>query len=164
MPLIRNGAPVTDDAWLRIGDDDPIPAEGPALVSMARWLRERERLAARNAPVGVALAAGEAPDAIMNDLDRFGLIEIAFSQFKDGRGFSYARLIRHRGGSAGELRARGHILPDQIFYLVRCGFDAVDGDDRITEAAWADAMTRFAHVYQTTGDGRRSVLQRRHAA
>lgn len=163
MPLIRNGAEVADDAWVRVADDDPLPEDCHALVSMARWLDERDRLAARNAPIGVALAASDNPDAIMDDLGRFGLIEVEFPMFKDGRGFSYARLIRHRGGYDGELRARGHVLPDQIFYLVRCGFDAIDGDDRITEAAWTEAMSRFTHVYQTTGDGRQSAVQKRHA-
>lgn len=163
MPLIRDGAEVTDDRWARVGDDDPMPEDCHALVSMTRWLKERETLAARNAPLGVALAAGDTPDAIMDDLDRFKLIEVAFPQFKDGRGFSCARLIRHRGGYQGELRATGHVLPDQLFYLARCGFDAVEGDQRITEAAWAEAMQRFTHVYQTTGDGRQSVMHKRHA-
>lgn len=163
MALIRNGQEIHDDPWVRIDDDAPLPEDGHALISLARWQADHAQLEARNAPLGLALAAGDNPEAIMDALDRFALIEIEFPQFKDGRGFSYGRLIRHRGGFGGELRARGHILPDQLFFLARCGFDAVDGDARITEGAWAEAMARFSHVYQSTGDGRASVLKLRHA-
>jgi len=53
---------------------------------------------------------------------------------------------------------------DQLHYLVRCGYDAVDGDDRITEEAWADANSRFSVVYQPTGDGQKTALQKRHGS
>ncbi len=163
MPLIKDGAEVADDKWVRVEDDAPLPEDCHALISMTRWLEERDALSARNKPIGVALRSEDNPDPIMGDLDRFGLVEVEFPLFKDGRGFSYARLIRHRGGYTGELRAKGHVLPDQLLYLQRCGFDAVDGDERITEAAWAEAMSRFSEFYQSTGDGRQTVLQKRHA-
>ncbi len=163
MPLLKDGVEVSDDQWVRVEDDADLPEDCHALISMSRWLAERDTLLTRNKPIGVALESSDNPDAIMDDLDRFGLVEVDFPLFKDGRGFSYGRLIRDRGGYTGELRARGAMLVDQLFYLARCGYDAVDGDARITEAAWAEANSRFSEVYQSTGDGRKSVLQKRHA-
>jgi len=162
MPLLKNGVEVTNDAWVRVEDDADLPEDCHAVVSMARWLKDRDTLLTRNKPIGVALESSDNPDEIMDDLDRFGLITVDFPQFKDGRGFSYGRLIRHRGKFSGELRATGGVLVDQLHYLARCGYDAVDGDARITEAAWAEANSRFSEVYQTTGDGHQSVLQKRH--
>jgi len=161
MPLLKDGVEITDDKWVRIDDDAALPEDCHALVTMRRWLAERDTLTARNTPIGVALESSDNPDAIMDDLGRFSLIEVDFPQFKDGRGFSVGRLIRHRGTYQGELRAKGDILPDQLHYLARCGYDAVDGDARITPAAWAEAQTRFSEVYQSTGDGRKTVLQKR---
>ena len=163
MPLLKDGIEVADDVWVQVDDDAALPEDCHALISMTRWLKDRETLLTRNRPIGVALESSDNPDEIMNDLDRFGLIAVDFPQFKDGRGFSYGRLIRHRGGFTGELRATGGVLVDQLFYLARCGFDAVDGDKRITEAAWAEAQSRFSEVYQPTGDGRKTVMQKRQA-
>ncbi len=162
MPLLKDGVAQTDDKWVRVEDDADLPEDCHALVSMTRWLKDRDTLLTRNKPIGVALESSDNPDEIMDDLDRFGLIAVDFPLFKDGRGFSYGRLIRHRGKFAGELRATGGVLVDQLHYLARCGYDAVDGDERITEEAWAEANSRFSQVYQSTGDGRPTVLQRRH--
>lgn len=56
-----------------------------------------------------------------------GAIDIRFSSFKDGRGFSLAAVLRARGFT-GPLRAVGDILPDQFDHLRRSGFDAVHPD------------------------------------
>ena len=42
----------------------------------------------------------------------FSSIEIAFPAFRDGRGYSNARILRE-AGYAGELRAEGDVLTDQ---------------------------------------------------
>jgi len=73
-------------------------------------------------------------------------VRIRFAGFKDGRGFSLAALLR-RAGYAGELRAVGPLLPDQVDDLKRMGFDAVDiersdGPVRNRNTCGAD------HVYQ----------------
>ena len=52
------------------------------------------------------------------------LIAIRFPVFTDGRGYSLARLLRGRHGYAGELRAVGDVLRDQLYFLQRCGFDS----------------------------------------
>ena len=47
------------------------------------------------------------------------MIAVDFPQFTDGRGYSIARLLRERYGYAGELRAIGDVLRDQLFDLAR---------------------------------------------
>src|SRR5258705_6194176 len=91
-----------------------------------RWLAERERLRPRDARLGLRLEAGEAIDDIAQDLARFAIVELAFPKFSDGRAFSTARLLREKYGYAGELRAVGNVLSDQIPFMRRVGFDTLE--------------------------------------
>ena len=69
-----------------------------------------------------------------------------FPAFTDGRGYSTARLLRQRYGFAGELRAFGDILRDQLFELARCGFDSfVLRDDQDAD----DALRAFDDFSET---------------
>ena len=51
--------------------------------------------------------------ALLPFLDRLALIEIAFPKYRDGRGYSSARILRE-AGYTGELRAQGDVLVDQL--------------------------------------------------
>jgi uncharacterized protein (DUF934 family) len=161
MPLIKNGE-FADDNWIVVGDEDELPTDAPVIVSAARWQAERDALVGRNAPLGVKLEAGEAPELIADDLDRFQLVAVNFPAFKDGRGFSYASLLRDRYGFDGEVRAVGEVLRDQWSLMVRCGFDAFDVADGTKIEAFKEALGEFSHVYQATGDGKKTVWQLRH--
>lgn len=72
-------------------------------------------------------------------------LDIRFSTFKDGRGFSLAAILR-ANGYAGDLRAVGPLLPDQKPALLRSGFDSVEPDDRRGRERWARGD--FAERYQ----------------
>ncbi|MEM7072945.1 MAG: DUF934 domain-containing protein [Pseudomonadota bacterium] len=54
------------------------------------------------------------------------LIAVLFESFADGRGFSLGQIIRRDLGYLGELRARGHLIPDQYPMALACGFDVVE--------------------------------------
>ncbi len=120
--IFRNGAFV-DDVWTRLDDDAPVPEDGYVLVPAARWLAERERLAARNHPLAIVIGAGDRIEDLAADLDRFQVVAIDFPAYTDGRGYSAARLARDRYGYRGELRAVGNVLADQVPLMARCGFD-----------------------------------------
>jgi phosphoadenosine phosphosulfate reductase len=77
-----------------------------------------------------------------------GPIAISFPTFADGRGFSLARLLRERHGFKGELRAIGHLIPDQGQFLLRSGFDTVDIADPDTAHVWKFSLERIGHNYQ----------------
>jgi len=126
-----------EDSFARLADDAPPPAEGAVIVSLKRWLAERDALAARAAPVGVAVEAGADAQAHLQDLADRPLVALAFGKFADGRAFSYARLLRDRFGLRGELRATGDVLIDEIPLMLRCGFDAFEVADPPTLAALA---------------------------
>jgi uncharacterized protein (DUF934 family) len=125
------------DAWIKPADGEPLP-DAPAILSKTRWLADRERPAARNAPLGLQLEPGEALDDLAADLPRFALIALNFPKFGDGRAFSTARLLREKFGFAGELRAVGNVLSDQIPYMRRVGFDTFEVTHGPTRRALAE--------------------------
>ncbi len=65
-----------------------------------------------------------ANDADPRDVDLTGIdaIELHFPKFSDGRAFSQAFLLRRRLGFAGEIRATGDVLIDQLVQMQRSGF------------------------------------------
>ena len=52
------------------------------------------------------------------------LIVLDFPHFTDGRAYSQAVEIRRYLGWQGEIRARGHVLRDQLSHMYRCGFNS----------------------------------------
>lgn len=161
MPLIKHGR-IADDPWMTVVGDDPLP-EGPAIIPLARWQKERELLQQRPAPLGIRLSSDQSPTAIAGDLDRFAVIALEFPKFTDGRAYSSARLLRERFRYAGELRAVGRVLRDQLLFMHRCGFDAFEIAHEDAPAAFAQALAEVSVFYQPAADHRRSVLALRHA-
>ena len=157
MPLIRNGDLVAD-RFRALSDEAPLPEGEAVIVSLARWTAERETLTTRNAPVGVLLKSCEGPAVLAPDLDHIALIAIEFPGFRDGRGFSYAHRLRRQYGFTGELRAVGHILPDQAQFLIRCGFDSIEVKDNAKLSDWQRGLTEITVWYQPAADARTTVL------
>lgn len=145
-----------------VADGSALPVAGAVIVSAQRLAAERDAVFARNDAVGVVLQSHETPMQLSSDdLQRLSLIVLMFPKFRDGRGFSWARMLRTRLGYTGEIRARGQFLRDQIFFMARCGIDSFEGDDRITQEAVAQALATFTDVYQPAADGRQSVVRLR---
>ncbi len=81
-------------------------------------------------------------------LDGVQRIDLHFPSFTDGRAHSQAHLLRRRLGFAGEIRATGDVLVDQIPLLARNGFThAVLRSDQDPAAAQLE-LARFAQHYQ----------------
>lgn len=156
MPLIKNGA-FLDDPYVRIADDAPLPESGAFLISLARFRRDREVVLARNAPIGIALRSDESPGALGDDLPRLSLVALEFPKFRDGRAFSWARMLRTRLGFKGEIRAVGHYLYDQIRFMHRTGFDAFEVADSFRLEDFARALGEVTNVYQPSVDGRKTI-------
>lgn len=153
MALIKDGTFV-DDVWVAVGDDDPVPDDKPAIVSLERWQRDRDRLTGRKAPLGVRLRSDQPPALIAGDLAHFGVVALEFPRFGDGRAYSYARLLRQRYGYGGEVRAVGDVLRDQFLFMHRCGFDAFEVTDRTEIGHWQQALSEISVVYQPAADDR----------
>ncbi len=159
MPLLKGGR-IVDDPWTAVDDDMALP-EGGAIVSLERWQAEREQLQARNAPLGVRLGSDQPPTLIADDLERFGVVALDFPTFKDGRAFSYARMLRERYKYAGEVRAVGEVLRDQFLYMHRCGFDAFEVASEQAAKDWRAALAEIDVFYQRGVDGSPSVTKLR---
>ncbi|MBU6950899.1 MULTISPECIES: DUF934 domain-containing protein [unclassified Hahella] len=166
MPnLIKNAAVVADD-WTVL-DKAEAPAEqvvptGKVIIPLSTWLAQREQLLAR-APeqTGVWLDSDEEPDTIGADLSHFSVIAVNFPKFADGRGYSIARILREQLHYAGELRAIGDVLMDQLFFMKRCGFDAFAvRADRDAEKALA-GLADFSVTYQASVDQPEPLFRRR---
>lgn len=161
MPLVKDGR-LVDDPWVGLADDAPVPAEGPVFVSLTRFRAERDALLARGAPLGVRLKSSELAPEIGTDAPLLALVAVEFPTFRDGRGYTTARLLRERFGFKGELRAVGDVLRDQVLFMHRCGFDAFEVADEAALEGLKAAMAEFTVFYQPATDDRTpaSVLRR----
>ena len=122
MQIIKDKQ-IIDDTWSYVADDDEIKA-GNISVSLCRWKQDKQQLLAHNNKIGVKIGPDDSVDDIANDLKDIQLVELDFPEFADGRLFSLAWLLRGRYNFQGEIRATGHYMPDQAFYLSRVGVNA----------------------------------------
>jgi len=109
----------------------------------------------------VRLEAGDDARALLPHLARLQLVEVSFPSFRDGRGYSAARILRE-AGYAGELRAAGDVLVDQLPLMRRCGFDAFAPEAEIDAATLAASLDRYDDRYQPAADPAVPVWKRRH--
>jgi uncharacterized protein (DUF934 family) len=138
-------------AEFRFRDDDP--HEEPA-VTLDAFLEQPDAHAVR-------VEAGEDVRKLIPHFGRLKLVEISFPRFRDGRGYSAARILRE-SGYAGELRAEGDVLVDQILFMRRCGFDSFAPAQPLDARLVEEALTRFPFVYQSATDAAVPVWKLRH--
>ena len=122
MQIIKDKQ-IIDDNWNFVADDAELKT-GNISVSLARWKLHKHQLLTHDGMLGVRIGPADSIDDIAPDLNDIQLIELDFPDFADGRLFSHAWLLRGRHGYQGEIRATGHYMPDQVFYLSRVGVNA----------------------------------------
>ncbi len=94
-------------------------------------------------------------------LHNLGIIGVAFPRFREGRGYSSARILREMG-FAGDLRAVGDVTVDQLVFLKRAGFSSVAPDRPIDPEAARAALARWRVFYQRGADGSAAAFDVRH--
>jgi uncharacterized protein (DUF934 family) len=159
--LIKSGA-YTPDTFTPVDDDAALP-EGAVIVSLARFEKDREHLLERNTPIGVRLKSDENPERLGDAVTRLSLVALEFPKFRDGRAFSWARILRTRLNFTGEIRAVGDFLYDQVNYQHRTGFDAWEVPDNFTLEQFNRALTEMTNVYQPSADGKPTIRDLRAA-
>jgi uncharacterized protein (DUF934 family) len=82
------------------------------------------------------------------DLSGVTRIDLQFPKFTDGRAYSQAFLLRRRLGFAGELRATGDVLIDQLVQMERTGFDVAVLREGVDASAAQRQFERFSGFYQ----------------
>jgi uncharacterized protein (DUF934 family) len=160
MPVIKNGAFI-EDPYRAVADDEKLPEAGDFIVSLARFKKDRDAILARNDAIGIKLLSNESPEALGEDVSRFSLIALDFPRFRDGRAFSWARMLRTRLHFKGEIRSTGHFLYDQLNFQHRVGFDAFEVPETITLAEFKRALGEMSEVYQPSVDGRKTIRELR---
>jgi uncharacterized protein (DUF934 family) len=159
MPKLIKGQQIIANEWTLVTEPQTTLPSGKIILSLENWNTFKDSLS--NGQAGVILDAGQPPELIAEDLDKVALIAINFPAFADGRGYSYARLLRERYNFKGEIRAIGDVLQDQLFYMSRCGFDAYDiREDKDIEKALAGFAT-IGETYQTGVDQTAPLFMRR---
>ena len=140
--LFNLNGDVLADGYQQISENGVLPA-GDVLLTVAQL----DQLSQISGKKGLLLTATDSPETLSLPLAELDLIAIEFAAFADGRGYSFATLLR-RQGFTGELRAVGDVFKDVIFYLKRCGFDSFalkDGKDlEVAKAGLHD----FSFSYQ----------------
>ena len=139
------------DDYRRFRDDEP--TEEPA-VTLDAFLDQTNSSA-------VLLEAGEDARRLLPHLDHIRLIEVDFPRFRDGRGYSSARILRE-AGYTGELRATGDVLVDQMDHMRRCGFDSFAPNAPIDAAVLRASLERYEYRYQSAADDAVPVWKLRH--
>ena len=158
--IIKDGL-IVENAWQDWTESgaavsDIIGGRRQVIVPLQFLEEHAHQLAAPALCTGVLLMPDEAPERLLPYLGKLSLIAVHFPCFADGRGYSSGQLLRTRHGFAGELRAVGDILRDQLYFLSRCGFNAFelreDQDLQAALAAFNDyAWQPNSRLYQEAG-------------
>ena len=160
MPLVKDGK-IAADLFVHVPDGAELPGDGAILITAARFLEDPAAMLARAGKLGVIWPNNRDIDDLVPYLDRLAVIALVFPSFRDGRGYSQARLLRERHGYDGELRATGQVLRDQFVFMLRAGFDAFEVRKQADAEVFAQTAKRYSVFYQPTGDGRVTALNRR---
>ena len=161
MPLVNKAGEIVEDRFVRVGDDQAIPAGPPVFVSGKRFLADPAALVAHDAPIGLLWPNDRRVSELEPWLPGLALVALVFPTFRDGRAYSQARLLRERYGFRGELRATGQVLRDQFIFLTRAGFDAFEVKKPEDAKVFASVLKRYSVFYQPAADGRVPALRRR---
>lgn len=160
--LVKAGR-IVDDPFQAAEDGAALP-DGPVIVSLKRFQAEKDALLARGVALGVTFETAETPEVLGPDLHRLAAIVLHIPTFRDGRAFSWARLLRTRLGFRGEVRVSGHVLKDQLAFYTRVGVDAFELNQNISQDDIGAALTEISNVYQPSVDGKRTIWELRAAA
>ena len=122
MKIIKDKQ-IKEDSWTHLSNNDEI-SSGNITVSLSRWKKEKEALNDHNGDIGIRLLPSDTVEEIASDLNSISVVALEFPAFTDGRSFSQARLLRDQYKFDSEIRAMGHFMLDQIFYLSRVGVNS----------------------------------------
>jgi uncharacterized protein (DUF934 family) len=150
-------SPALNDAPAHLRFRDDAPFESP-IAPLADFLAANGSGANFAA---VRIEPGDDVRDLIGHLDRLKLIEVAFPKFRDGRGYSSARILREAGFTH-EIRAAGDVLVDQIGFMRRTGFDSFAPDAPLDLKVVQATLDRYPHVYQKAADDKIPVWQLRH--
>lgn len=160
MPLLERTGQIIDDPWVSVEADDDLLSAGDLIIPHTRLpLDVPGRL-------GISLTNDLNVSALDLPLEQAQLIVLSFPSFADGRAYSQARILREELGYQGELRATGHLLPDQLAFMIEVGFDTFDlKSDRFPVERWSEALEAVTLTYHRhlSRIGQSPIISARHS-
>ena len=158
MPLLINRA-LAEDSWLLV-DADNLSAHinEDIVVPYELFAEQQETLLVADGGLGIRINGDQDLNLVLQNLDKVALVAIEFPAFTDGRGFSFARILR-RSGFTGQIRAEGDVTRDRLEYLERCGFDAFAIPADRYDESMVKAFGEVAVHYQGSADDERPIFR-----
>jgi len=144
LQVLSKDGTIADNTYQLMGEDGVLP-QGDVVLTV----EQLEQIANVPGKKALYLTVDASPETNEFPLDQLDAIFIEFAGFNDGRGYSFAALLR-RQGFQGELRATGDVFKDVLNYMKRSGFDTFvikEGKD-IQEAA--AGLNDFSNPYQAS--------------
>ncbi|MFC2994551.1 DUF934 domain-containing protein [Acinetobacter sichuanensis] len=144
LQVLSKDGTIADNTYQVIGEEGVLP-QGDVLLTV----EQLDQIANVTGKKALFITVDASPEVNQFPLEQLDAIFIEFAGFNDGRGYSFAALLR-RQGYQGELRATGDIFKDVLNYLKRSGFDTFvikEGKD-IAEAA--AGLNDFKNPYQAS--------------
>ena len=141
--LSKDGS-IADNTYQVIGEEGVLP-QGDVVLTV----EQLDQLAKVSGKKALLVTVDASPETHEFPLDQLDAIFIDFAGFNDGRGYSFAALLR-RQGFQGELRATGDVFKDVLNYMKRSGFDTFvikEGKDILEAAA---GLNDFRNPYQAS--------------
>ena len=144
LQVLSKDGSVADNTYQVIGEDGVLP-QGDVVLTV----EQLDQLAQVSGKKALLVTVDASPEMHEFPLDQLDAIFIDFAGFNDGRGYSFAALLR-RQGFQGELRATGDVFKDVLNYMKRSGFDTFvikEGKDILEAAA---GLNDFRNPYQAS--------------
>ena len=155
LQVLSKDGSIADNTDQVIGEDGVLP-QGDVVLTV----EQLDQLTQVSGKKALLVTVDASPETHEFPLDQLDAIFIDFAGFNDGRGYSFAALLR-RQGFQGELRATGDVFKDVLNYMKRSGFDTFvikEGKDILEAAAGLNdfrnpyqASTAVAHASYQTG-------------
>ena len=144
LQVLSKDGTIADNTYQVIGEDGVLP-QGDVVLTV----EQLDQLTQVSGKKALLVTVDASPETHEFPLDQLDAIFIDFAGFNDGRGYSFAALLR-RQGFQGELRATGDVFKDVLNYMKRSGFDTFvikEGKDIIEAAA---GLNDFRNPYQAS--------------
>ncbi|MBV7309425.1 DUF934 domain-containing protein [Acinetobacter johnsonii] len=144
LQVLSKDGSIADNTYHVIGEGGVLP-QGDVVLTV----EQLDQLAQVSGKKALLVTVDASPETHEFPLDQLDAIFIDFAGFNDGRGYSFAALLR-RQGFQGELRATGDVFKDVLNYMKRSGFDTFvikEGKDILEAAA---GLNDFRNPYQAS--------------
>ena len=129
--VIFNKNGVTENNHVLFSEKSSNEKKKTDIFSFSYWVENKTKI--KKFPFGIQINSDQPLEISKKDLKNIDLVQFNFLHFKDGRPFTLIKILRRELNFKKEIRASGNILPDQIIFLFRVGFDTVEIDEKNRE-------------------------------